>query len=183
MAPCPFGMLLKCSSNANAKKMESHIQAIKCQTTHDHGKLSMEPLTISEDVPHKNLLHNRRGQQLCVLNVRQLLRAWALVQACIYWDLGQIDNPFMDERSSGLAWQSKFHQEDNFCYLHFVVVSLEACRRPIPLIKSCLLRHLENEDNLRWFWGYEQDLVLSIRRFWPALGSEEDVNKKSLFNE
>jgi PhoH-like ATPase len=103
----------------------------------DHGKLSMEPLTYIRGRSRTRIYYIiDEAQQLSRLECKTIIaRMGAGAKLVFTGDLGQIDNPFMDERSSGLALTIEgFIKEDNFCYLH--------------LCQSCRSRLAEQADTL-----------------------------------
>ena len=103
----------------------------------DHGKLSMEPLTYIRGRSRPRIYYIiDEAQQLSRLECKTIIaRMGAGAKLVFTGDLGQIDNPFMDERSSGLALTIEgFIKEDNFCYLH--------------LCQSCRSRLAEQADTL-----------------------------------
>ena len=103
----------------------------------DQGKLALEPLTFIRGRSRPKIYYIiDEAQQLSRLEAKTIIaRMGADAKLIFTGDLGQIDNPFMDERSSGLALTIEgFIKEDNFCYLH--------------LPQSCRSRLAEQADAL-----------------------------------
>ncbi len=103
----------------------------------DQGKLALEPLTFIRGRSRPKIYYIiDEAQQLSRLEAKTIIaRMGAGAKLIFTGDLGQIDNPFMDERSSGLALTIEgFIKEDNFCYLH--------------LPQSCRSRLAEQADTL-----------------------------------
>ena len=103
----------------------------------DQGELSLEPLTFIRGRSRPKIYYIiDEAQQLSKLEAKTIIaRMGAGAKLVFTGDLGQIDNAFMDERSSGLALTIEgFIKEDNFCYLH--------------LPRSCRSRLAEQADAL-----------------------------------
>ncbi len=103
----------------------------------DHGKLALEPLTFIRGRSRPQIYYIiDEAQQLSKLEAKTIIaRMGAGAKLIFTGDLGQIDNPFMTESSSGLALTIEgFIKENNFCYLH--------------LPHSCRSRLAEQADTL-----------------------------------
>lgn len=89
----------------------------------DSGIIQIEPLTYirGRSLPHRYIIVDE-AQNLRPLDVKTIItRCGEGTKIIFTGDLYQIDTPYLDFGSNGLAYLiSKFINEENFCYLNLV---------------------------------------------------------------
>lgn len=110
-------------SPADTKKEGKPVKYKSSRYLIDSGIIQIEPLTYirGRSLPHRYIIVDE-AQNLRPLDVKTIItRCGEGTKIIFTGDLYQIDTPYLDFGSNGLAYLiSKFINEENFCYLNLV---------------------------------------------------------------
>ncbi len=110
-------------SPKDSKKEEKPVKYKSSKYLIDSGMIQIEPLTYirGRSLPHRYIIVDE-AQNLRPLDVKTIItRCGEGTKIIFTGDLYQIDTPYLDFGSNGLAYLiSKFINEENFCYLNLV---------------------------------------------------------------
>lgn len=105
----------------DTKKEDKQIKYKSSRYLIDSGMIQIEPLTYirGRSLPHRYIIIDE-AQNLRPLDVKTIItRCGEGTKVVFTGDLYQIDTPYLDISSNGLAYLiSRFIQEENFCYIN-----------------------------------------------------------------